>query len=392
MKLKKMLVEKSLVPNTVSKGIFACVWEYFSKYSDMDIITHGDELGKEILKLVNREMPNVGLKEVSIFQDSTPNNESDVYALPNIGKIVVSKGFMNRGSAFTNKREFSNHMSELLVHELVHIIQQGNGAFRNGKGIGNGILSKDISAWFSRDKNQTAKYDFHTMSTIELQAVGVQIAVAAIHSGKLEHTEKFSDFLNNVMGIHIGYATVKDVLFLRRMDGEKFSTKDPIERKALKTVYRSFLNVIHDEFYGEGHDDEQQAKFKDERSVGEQTRQSKKRNKELRLNLLNCKRALLGDSPFPSFSLFRRIVSFGDNVLESAFMEHINESVIKSSVGDKLDVKDGSIVFDGVRLKSLLDQIDLEVDNRREVYAQFMQELYSQIHSMAGEITNWRDS
>jgi hypothetical protein len=180
--------------------------------------------------------------------------------------------------------------------------------------------------------------------------------------------------------------TVADRLQLKRLDGKKFSIDDVKGKKAIKTMYRAFLNTLHDFYYGEGHDDDMQQRYAADKQKGELKRLPKNRNRTILLNLQRIERTLFKDQ-LPSWARFRRCLKFSDNFFDSEFWFTLN-SVIPCSLGEKLDVIDGKIQLDLHKLKKIMDAYDKE-EPEREVYEKVMQEIYNQIKQKSSEITIW---
>lgn len=379
------LLEKISIPRHVSTKIYDIISTFCKSHPTSQYIQFGSSLGNELLKLVSTEMPEIGLKGVNIFTNDVP---SGAHALVDRGIIEFGPSFLNQLDHLTNL-QFRKRFAEIFIHELTHIIQASNGAFSHSKNLVSSMLSRSTSYWVDRKKNGagSAIYDFHSMSTTELQAIGVQLTNHAFHSSNLVGKFAYHDFINAMLDTYYGDSeTVADRLQLKRLDGKKFSSNDLKEKKAIKTMFRAFLNALHDFYYGEGHDDDMRGKYAADRKKGELKRLPKNRNRTILLNLQRIERTLFKDQ-LPSWARFRRCLKFSDNFFDSEFWFTLN-SVIPCSLGDKLDVIDGKIQLDLHKVKKIMDAYDKE-EPEREVYEKVMQEIYNQIKQKSSEITIW---
>lgn len=379
------LLEKISIPRHVSTKIYDIITTFCKSHPTSQYIQFGSSLGDELFKFVSTEMPGIGLKGVNIFASEVP---SGAHALVNKGIIEFGPSFLNNLNHLTNL-QFRKRFAEVFIHELTHIIQASNGAFAHSKNLESSMLSRSTSLWFNRKKDGVGSeiYDFHSMSTTELQAIGVQLANHAFHSSNLVGKFAYHDFINAMLDTYYGdNETVADRLQLKRLDGKKFSIDDVKEKKAIKTMYRAFLNALHDFYYGEGHDDDMQQKYAADKEKGELKRLSKNRNRIILSNLRRIERTFFKDQ-FPSWARFRRFFKNSEEIAESDFFYTL-KSVIPCSVGDELDVINGEIQLDLPKLNKIMHGYDRD-EPAKEVYEKVMQEIYNQIKQKSSEITIW---
>jgi hypothetical protein len=228
------LLEKISIPRHVSTKIYDIISTFCKSHPSSQYIQFGSSLGDELLKFVSTEMPEIGLKGINIFASEVP---SGAHALVDRGIIEFGPSFLNQLEHLTNL-QFRKRFAEIFIHELTHIIQASNGAFAHSKNSASSMLSRSTSLWFNRKKDVagSAIYDFHSMSTTELQAIGVQLANHAFHSSNLVGKFAYHDFINAMLDTYYGDSeTVADRLQLKRLDGKKFSIDDVKEKKAIKT-------------------------------------------------------------------------------------------------------------------------------------------------------------
>ncbi len=198
------LLEKIFIPRQVSTKIYDIISTFCKSHPSSQYIQFGSSLGNELLKLVSTEMPEIGLKGVNIFASEVP---SGAHALVDRGIIEFGPSFLNQLEHLTNL-QFRKRFAEVFIHELTHIIQASNGAFAHSKNSASSMLSRSTSLWFNRKKDVagSAIYDFHSMSTTELQAIGVQLANHAFHSSNLVGKFAYHDFIKFIFkDQHVNY-------------------------------------------------------------------------------------------------------------------------------------------------------------------------------------------
>lgn len=274
----KFLLE-GILPIQLSRANHLASIEYFSKFNNLD-----DAL-KDTRWLEARLLDNFhtyveggkhALRSVELFRDDGDGSSADAYADFDDLKIVFTKEFAKFELKFLYTKSTFNSSElrefiETVNHEMVHFVQFIGGAFQHTSGKrDNQTISKSNNVWY--DDNENGMYEFHTMTTNEIQAWAVQVATGAInefvdkYGENWEHKfESFRDFYNHVMSSEV----VKRKMLFSRLDNKRFSTKDPAEKRALKILHKWFLKTLQD-FYYDG--DDRQLEYESNIEKGEKKR------------------------------------------------------------------------------------------------------------------------
>ena len=263
MKVLKLLLE-GILPIPLTRQNHLKTVEYFSKFSNLeDAIKDASWLEQELLNNFHTLIEDGKhlLKSIELFRRDGDDSSPDAFADFESQKIVFTKEFSEY--EFANKlyvdgkliRSVLREFVETVDHEMVHFIQYGGGAFQYNHGPrDNQTISKDYHQWYD-GKMSNAAYDFHSMTTNEVQAWAVQVATGAINEildsmlegEKIDHHFKsFKEFYDHVTKL----PTVAKKMKFSRLNGTPFSTKDPAEKRSLSLLHKWFLKTLQDFYYG----------------------------------------------------------------------------------------------------------------------------------------------
>lgn len=301
------------------------------------------ELEIQLSNLIKVEFPH--FTQLHLFGDQDVGSGS-AWADVNDNSIFLTKRlfivppFIN-GSI---NKLFVGRLVTTLVHELVHLEQQERQSFYK-RGTENwhssGALTKHkLSKWFNDD--ETAKYDFHSMTGTELQAIAHQMAVwfatdfvneMELHSFS-EISTDFSKpaFISTVIRDFRNSDMYKNLF--RTKSGSDFSNDVGDERNAMKHFIKTFYKSL-DEIY-----DGKETSYQDveAENKGIKTRKLKihKSNKVRYLNKLDN---YVKDA-YPSVQLFRRAMRRDDL---QAVIDAMFDSGEKITMGDKFEFSFGDV-------------------------------------------------
>lgn len=269
------LLENAAIPIALSRANYLSIKKFLSRFKDLEqMVLHSDELAKELVSNFNTHFgDDTILKSIELFKNNSANT-ADAYADFEKHKIIFTRDFLEyEMSELYSSTSLDIHsvlsFSEVVDHEMVHFIQFHGGAFNSNPGRDKTTLSKDTTAWHEKS-NKTAKYDFHSVNTYELQAWGVQIATGAINRimDKLDGVpvnQKYKNF-NDLYRAVMNLDDVRQNMELQRIDGGRFNVKHPTEKQAIKKLQTAFIKTLQD-FYYDGDDRQDEYNFATEKGI-----------------------------------------------------------------------------------------------------------------------------